>query len=75
MVTITVYRSSDGKPVKGARVRISWYGITNGITAEVYTDSGGEAHINTTGGRRGTIFVNGNNVFEGSISGKEIIHI
>jgi hypothetical protein len=77
MVKIIVYRKSNGSPVKGARVRIGFGGEWSGTWGggEEITDSDGEAHIDTQGGRQGRIFVNGKLAYEGRISGQETVYL
>ena len=76
MITVQVYRKSDGKPVKGAKVSVHFSGLfSGGFTKNVYTESDGQAHFDTDGGRTGTIFVDGKTAKEGNISGKEIVYV
>lgn len=77
MVKITVYKKSDGKPVRGAKVRLGFGGDWSGVWGgdPEHTDADGEAHIDTHGGRDGQIYVNDSIVYRGRISGEEEVFI
>ena len=76
MITVAVYRSSDNKPVKGARVSIHFGGEWTGTyTDSVYTNSDGIAEFDIDEDRTGKIYVNGDEIYSGFISGSESLYI
>ena len=74
MFTVKVIESNTGHPVKGARVSVGFDGPLRGFTKEEYTDYNGEVHFDNDNGT-GTIYVNGENVYEGRIEGRKVIYI
>lgn len=74
MVSVKVLRKSTGRPVKSARVAISFDGWTRGMSKTQYTDADGEAHFSNDPGN-GTIYVNGSTVYKGKIQGMKHIYI
>lgn len=76
MITVVVYRSSDNEPLKGARVAIHFGGEWIGTyTDSVNTDSDGVAEFDVDEDRTGKIYVNGNEVYSGFISGSESVYV
>ena len=74
MIQVKVYRKSDGKPYKGAKVWISFSGLLDGgVSKNSYTDSDGIAYIDSDGGRNGKLYVGNSMVKEGTISGQEVV--
>ena len=73
MVSVKVVSRSSGKPVKSAKVSIS-FGLLGGITSAKFTDSNGEAHFDTSPGE-GTVYVNGREVKKGHFSGMVVVYI
>ena len=74
MFTVQVFERSTGKPAYNKKVRIIFKGFFRGGTREIYTDRDGEAHFDYDNGA-GTIFVQGESVYEGDISGRKILYI
>ena len=76
MITVTFYKRSDGKPVKGAKVSIHFGGSLTGTYSDSeYTDAYGEASFDNDAGRSGKIYVNGQEAKSGHISGEEKVYI
>jgi uncharacterized GH25 family protein len=74
MVSVKVVYRSTGKPVSGAKVSIGFNGIMRGFSKTQYTDNSGETHFDNDPGT-GTIYINGNSVFEGRVEGMKVIYI
>lgn len=74
MFTVKVIDRRTGDPVKGARVSASFDGFFRGSTRDEYTDYDGEVHFDNDNGT-GTIYVNGDRVYEGRIEGRKVIYI
>lgn len=75
MITVKVASESTGKAVKGVGVSIGFSGLlSGGVTSRVYTDSSGEAHFNVDPGE-GTVYVEGNDVKKGYLSGKVVVYV
>ncbi len=74
MVSVKVVSKSSGKPVQGASVSIGFLGLTRGISSTEYTDSNGEAHFNVDPGE-GTVYVRGNDVKKGYLSGLVVVYV
>lgn len=74
MVTVKVVWKDTGKPATDKKVAIGFDGWTRGMTGTEYTDSNGEAHFDADPGS-GKVYVNGNTVFTGHISGRVVIYI
>jgi hypothetical protein len=74
MFTVKVIESSTGRPVEGARVCVGFEGPFRAFTEDEYTDEEGEAHFDNDNGR-GTIFVDGDNCYEGRIEGRKVIYV
>lgn len=74
MFTVKVIEKSTGKPAYYKKVAVIFKGFFRGATKDVYTDRDGEAHFDYDNGH-GTIYVQGDNVYEGEISGRMIVYI
>lgn len=74
MFTIQVIERSTGKPAYYKKVAVSFHGFFRGMTNTEYTDRSGEAHFNYDNGN-GIIYVQGEKVYDGEISGRKIIYI
>lgn len=73
MVTIKVLSKSTGKPLQGRRVSIGFSGL-RGITSAQFTDSNGDAHFNVEPGQ-GEVYVDGNTVYKGYLSGRIVVYV
>lgn len=73
MVSVKVVSRSSGKPVQGASVSIGFSGL-RGMTSTEYTASNGEAHFNVDPGE-GTVYVRGNAVKKGYLSGLVVVYV
>lgn len=73
MITVQVCSKSSGKGISGKKVFVSFSGITRGFT-EAYTDSNGDAHLNADPGY-GEVYVGGNKVHQGHLSGRVVVYI
>jgi hypothetical protein len=49
----------SGQPAKGSRVRLGFYGLSRGMTDEVYTDSDGVARISGYDEGEADVYVDG----------------
>jgi hypothetical protein len=74
MFTVQVVYRSTGKPVESKKVGVIFNGLMRGCARDQYTDRNGEAHFSEDNGH-GTIYVQGNKVFEGRIEGRKVIYI
>ena len=74
MVTVKLVYKDDGKPVKNKKVSIGFDGWTRGITEDVWTDEGGEAHFDADPGD-GKVYVDGSTVYKGEIAGRVVVYI
>ncbi len=74
MFTVQVFEKSSGKPAYYKKVGIVFKGFFRGSTKNIYTDRDGEAHFDYDNGE-GKIYVNGQIVYEGEISGRKIVYI
>ena len=74
MFTIQIIESSTGKPVVSKKIAVIFNGWTRGCAKDQYTDKDGEAHFTEDNGE-GTIYIQGNKVFEGRIEGRKVIYI
>jgi len=74
MVSVKIISKTTGRPMKSQKVSIGFLGFFRGFSETVYTDSNGETHFNNDPGE-GTIYVNGNAVYRGQISGMKYVYI
>lgn len=74
MFTIQVIESRTGKPVLSKKVGVIFNGWTRGCAKDQYTDKNGDAHFSEDNGD-GTIYVQGNKVYEGRIEGRKVIYL
>jgi len=74
MFTVKVVETSTGRPVKGARVSVGFDGFFRAFSNDKYTDYEGEVHFDNDNGT-GTIYVNGDKVYEGRIEGRKVVYI
>jgi uncharacterized GH25 family protein len=74
MISVQVFYRSSGKPVASQGVSVAFDGWFRGHTDKQFTNSNGECHFNCDNGT-GTIYVNGSNVYKGTISGRTIVYI
>ncbi|MDR1170161.1 MAG: hypothetical protein LBK97_04925 [Prevotellaceae bacterium] len=74
MFTVKVIESSTGKPAYYKKVAVGFNGIFRGFSKDQYTDRNGEAHFSEDNGE-GTIYVQGQRVYEGHIEGRKIVYI
>jgi hypothetical protein len=74
MFTIQVIERSTGKPAYYKKVAVGFSGILRGFSEDQYTDRNGEAHFSEENGD-GTIYVQGQRVYEGRIEGRKVIYI
>lgn len=74
MFTIQVFEKRTGKPAYYKKVAVSFHGFFRGMTKTIYTDRNGEAHFDYDNGR-GIIYVQGEKVYDGEISGRKIVYI
>ena len=74
MFTVKVIEQSTGKPAYYKKVGIVFKGFFRGVTKDIYTDRDGEANFDYDNGN-GTIYVQGDKVYEGEISGRKIVYI
>jgi hypothetical protein len=72
MVTIRVL-SRSGNPVKYATVTIVWSGGIFGTTSSEHTDDNGYATF-SVGTGEGTIYVDGQTMYQGHVSGSSIVY-
>jgi len=75
MITVRVLDPKTGKPVKGARVALGFYGFPiGGVSKDEYTDAYGEAHFDHEP-CTGEVYVNGKKLKEGPLKGLVIVYI
>ncbi|MGB4205139.1 MAG: hypothetical protein WBJ84_05900 [Bacteroidales bacterium] len=74
MFTVQVIDRSTGKPAYYKKVAVAFHGFFRGHTTDQYTDRDGEVHFNYDNGE-GTIYVQGQKVYEGWIGGRKVIYI
>jgi hypothetical protein len=74
MFTIQVIESNTGKPACHKKVAVGFNGVFRGFSKDQYTDHNGEAHFSEDNGD-GTIYVQGQRVYEGRIEGRKIVYI
>ena len=74
MFTIQIIESKYGKPAYYKKVSVGFKGVFRGFAGDQYTDKNGEAHFSEDNGD-GKIYVDGQVVYEGYISGRKIIYI
>jgi hypothetical protein len=74
MFTIQVIESCSGKPAYFKKVCVGFNGVFRGFSKDQYTDRNGEAHFSEDNGE-GTIYVQGQRVYEGRIEGRKIVYV
>ena len=75
MITVKVIHKASGDPWKDQKVAIGIDGFfSGGVTNYVYTDDNGEAHFDLKPAN-GKVYVNGNTVHEGYLSGRIVVYI
>jgi hypothetical protein len=74
MFTIQVIESNTGSPAYYKKVCVGFNSIFRGFSKDQYTDRNGEAHFSEDNGE-GTIYVQGQKVYEGRIEGRRIVYI
>jgi hypothetical protein len=74
MFTIQVIDSRDGKPAYYKKVAVGFKGLFKGFTKDQYTDRNGETHFDYDNGE-GTVYINGQKVYEGYIEGRKVIYL
>jgi len=74
MVSVKVISKTTGNAMKSQKVSIGFSGFFRGFSETVYSDGNGEANFNNDPGE-GTIYVNGNAVYRGLISGMKYVYI
>ena len=74
MFTVQVIEKSTGKPAYYKKVGVIFSGWMRGVARDQYTDKDGEAHFNEDNGE-GTIYVQGNKVYEGRIEGRRVVYV
>ncbi len=74
MVSVRIFSKTSGKPLKNMRVCIGFSGFTRGFSPNLYSDNNGEVHFNNDPGE-GSIYVNGKEVYKGTISGMRTIYL
>ena len=74
MFTVQVIERSTGKPAYYKKVGVIFNGLFRGCTKDQYTDRDGEAHFSEDNGE-GSIYVQGQKVYEGRIEGRRLIYI
>ena len=74
MITVSVYKQSTGQPVSGARVVLSFSGITRMGQAQERTNSNGQAHFSRDPGD-GKVIINGSTVREGRLQGNMMFYV
>lgn len=74
MFTIRVYNRMNDKPEVGRKVQVFFEGCFRGNTSTIRTNYRGEVDFEYDSGR-GTVYVDGRNVYEGDISGRVTVYI
>jgi hypothetical protein len=76
MITVKVISEYSGEPAKNQKVALYLdYGIlTDGVTSYEYTDTNGEVDFDYKPAN-GKVYVNGNTVHEGYLSGRVVVYI
>ena len=74
MFTIRVYDSKNDRPAVGNKVQVFFDGLLRGNTKTERTNYRGEVDFEYDSGR-GSVHVDGRNVYEGEISGRLTVYI
>jgi hypothetical protein len=74
MITVKVCAESNGRPVKNTKVALGFDGLFRGVAGDEWTDSNGEAHFDCETGK-GKVFVGGQTVYRGQLSGRIIVYV
>ena len=74
MFTVQVIEKSTGRPAFCKKVGLIFCGWMKGVASAQYTDKDGEAHFSEENGE-GTIYVQGDKVYEGRIAGRRVVYV
>jgi hypothetical protein len=67
-------KAAREKPLEGTKVGVLFDGFFRGVAKDQWTNTDGEATFTERNGR-GTVFVEGTEVYEGELEGKKMIYL